>query len=235
MQETWVRSLGWEDPLEKEMANYSSILEWRIPWTEEPGGLQSTGSQKVGHDWVTSLLSLLGRASSSLPVSQEGKGKLIEFGESHLLVEFSPDREVLWVEDETHMRAKAGRHQDLCSSTEMRVEMEVGLVLSRRMEKHHQHWSLYRSFHRRWKAVVNSLKCFLLQKTRNYSTGHSPIVCQAPEGWGQDWWWLRYRGQISGYLWGEGQCSEELNIQTIRYKISYKDILYSMGNTVNIL
>ena len=45
MQETQVRSLGWEDPLEKEMATHSSILAWRIPWTEEPGGLQSTGSQ----------------------------------------------------------------------------------------------------------------------------------------------------------------------------------------------
>ena len=50
MQETWVRSLGWEDPLEKEMAIHSSILDWRIPWMEEPGGLQSMGSQRVGHD-----------------------------------------------------------------------------------------------------------------------------------------------------------------------------------------
>ena len=49
MRETWVQSLGQEDPLEKEMATHSSILAWRIPWTEEPGGLQSTGSQKVGH------------------------------------------------------------------------------------------------------------------------------------------------------------------------------------------
>ena len=55
MKETWVRSLGWEDPLEKEMATHSSVLAWRIPWTEEPGGLQSTGSQRVRHDWVTSL------------------------------------------------------------------------------------------------------------------------------------------------------------------------------------
>ena len=46
MQETWVRSLGREDPLEKEMAAHSSILAWRIPWTEEPGGLQSMGSQE---------------------------------------------------------------------------------------------------------------------------------------------------------------------------------------------
>ena len=50
MRETGVQSLGWEDPLEKEMATHSSILAWRIPWTEEPGGLQSTGSQRVGHD-----------------------------------------------------------------------------------------------------------------------------------------------------------------------------------------
>ena len=55
MQETWVRSLGWEDPLEKEMVTHSSILAWRIPWTEEPGRLQSTGSQRVGHDSATSL------------------------------------------------------------------------------------------------------------------------------------------------------------------------------------
>ena len=61
MQETWVRSLSWEDPLEKEMATHSSILAWRIPWTEEPCGLQSTGSQRVGHDWATSLSYTLGR------------------------------------------------------------------------------------------------------------------------------------------------------------------------------
>ena len=50
MPETWVRSLGWEDPLEKEMATHSSILAWKIPRMEEPGGLQSTGSQTVRHD-----------------------------------------------------------------------------------------------------------------------------------------------------------------------------------------
>ena len=46
MQETWVRSLNWEDPLEKDMGTHSSILAWRIPWTEEPGRLQSMGSQE---------------------------------------------------------------------------------------------------------------------------------------------------------------------------------------------
>ena len=50
MQETWVRSLGWEDPLEKEMATHSSTLAWKIPWMEEPGRLQSIGSQRVGHN-----------------------------------------------------------------------------------------------------------------------------------------------------------------------------------------
>ena len=49
----WVRSLGREDPLEKEMATYSSIFAWEVPWTEEPGRLQSTGSQRVGHDLAT--------------------------------------------------------------------------------------------------------------------------------------------------------------------------------------
>ena len=50
MQETRVRSLGWEDPLQKEMATHSSALAWKIPWTEEPGRLQSMGLQRVGHD-----------------------------------------------------------------------------------------------------------------------------------------------------------------------------------------
>ena len=53
MQETWVRFLGWEDPLEKGMATHSRILAWRIPWTEEPGRLQSIKWQRVGHDRAT--------------------------------------------------------------------------------------------------------------------------------------------------------------------------------------
>ena len=53
MQETWVQFLCWEDPLEKEMATYTSILAWKIPWTEEPGRLQSMESQRVGHYFVT--------------------------------------------------------------------------------------------------------------------------------------------------------------------------------------
>ena len=72
MRETRVRALGWEDPLEKEMAIHSSTVAWKIPWTEEPGRLQSMGSQRVGHDWATSLslssnmISYLGISSSVL-------------------------------------------------------------------------------------------------------------------------------------------------------------------------
>ena len=53
MRDTWVRSLGREDPLKKEMATHTSILAWEIPWTEEPGGLQSMGLQRVGYNLVT--------------------------------------------------------------------------------------------------------------------------------------------------------------------------------------
>ena len=64
MQETWIWSLGWEDPLEKGMATHSSILAWRIPWTEEPGGLQSMGSQT--EKLIVSLFSLSDRKQCPL-------------------------------------------------------------------------------------------------------------------------------------------------------------------------
>ena len=86
MQETQVQSLGQEDPLEKEMANHSSILAWKIPWMEEPGRLQSLGSQRVGHDTVTSFsLSSLtpGSFFSALFATSQGQGML------------APDRELL--------------------------------------------------------------------------------------------------------------------------------------------
>ena len=53
MRKTWVRSLGWEDPVEEGMVTHSSVLAWRFPWTEEPGGLQSTGLQRAGHICAT--------------------------------------------------------------------------------------------------------------------------------------------------------------------------------------
>ena len=71
MQKTWLWSLSWEDPLEKGMATHSSTLTWRIPWSEEPGGLQSMGFERVGHNWATNthtqddLDPLLGMAVSS--------------------------------------------------------------------------------------------------------------------------------------------------------------------------
>ena len=65
MRETWVQSLGQEDPLEEEMATHSRILAWRIPWTEEPGGLQSIESQRVGHDQATNTFTFFHHSSFS--------------------------------------------------------------------------------------------------------------------------------------------------------------------------
>ena len=67
MRDTWIRSLGWEDPLEKGMATHSSILAWGIPRTEEPSGLQAMGLQRVGHDHTTFTFTL------SFPRSSTGK------------------------------------------------------------------------------------------------------------------------------------------------------------------
>ena len=64
--ETQIGSLGWEDPLEKGMATHSSILAWRMPWTEEPGRLQSMGLQRVGQDQVTNTLTSLSSFTHSL-------------------------------------------------------------------------------------------------------------------------------------------------------------------------
>ena len=70
MRETWLRSLGWEDLLEKGMATHSGILAWRIPWTEEPGGLQSMGSQRVGHDSATNTHSHIHRMDCAVPLER---------------------------------------------------------------------------------------------------------------------------------------------------------------------
>ena len=72
MWETRVQSLGWEDPLEKEMAIHSSILAWRIPWTEEAGGLQSMGLKRTGHDWAYKIGPIL-RQGHPTPVLSPGK------------------------------------------------------------------------------------------------------------------------------------------------------------------
>ena len=74
MQETWVRFLGWEDSLEEGMATHSSTPAWRVPWTEEPGGLQSTGSQRVGHDRATKQQTVI-----DLTQINESFGSLVTF------------------------------------------------------------------------------------------------------------------------------------------------------------
>ena len=86
MRKTWVRSLGWEDRLEKEMVTHSSILAWRIPWMEKPGRLQSMGSQRVGHDWATSLSLSIKLTANSLIFSVEIKVilKLMSVGEDSI-------------------------------------------------------------------------------------------------------------------------------------------------------
>ena len=71
MWETWVWSLGWEDPLEKEMATHSSILAWRIPWTEDLGGLQSMGSHKVGHGWSDLATAAAADCCVAIPFSRD--------------------------------------------------------------------------------------------------------------------------------------------------------------------
>ena len=73
LQELWFWSLGWLDTLAKETATHSGILAWRIPWTEEPGGLQSTGSQRVAHDWETN--STLVPHGAQPPSSKYGAGR----------------------------------------------------------------------------------------------------------------------------------------------------------------
>ena len=84
MQETWVRSLGLEDALGKEMATHSSILSWRIPWTEEPGAteelsrLQSMGSQGVGRDWTTT------QGKVFLDLKLCGPVKLLDMGQPYV-------------------------------------------------------------------------------------------------------------------------------------------------------
>ena len=73
MQETQVRSLGQEHPLEKGMATHTSNLAWRISWTEDPGGFQSMGSQRVGHDWVTNTHNIV---SVFLPVNSKSSEQI---------------------------------------------------------------------------------------------------------------------------------------------------------------
>ena len=84
VQETWVQSLDWEDPLEKGMGTHSSILAWRIPWTEEPSRLQFMGLQRVGHDWTTNF-SPVGLTTFSVEDFQEAKSWWNKCGGNRIL------------------------------------------------------------------------------------------------------------------------------------------------------
>ena len=88
MQETWVWSLGGEDPLEKGMATHSSILAWWIPWTEEPGGLQSIELQRVRHYWATNMMTFTFLTSPKLLIPPKKTGTLLFVDPSNHLILF---------------------------------------------------------------------------------------------------------------------------------------------------
>ena len=129
VQETWVRSLGWEDPLEKEMATYFSILACTIPWTEKIGGLQSMGSQRVGHDWLT--LSLSPKQLEPLY-----KGSCLIDTAAGLSKEFNSKRMEHWFKDETHTHAHTSHTWGLEAGNELSwvVSWTVGF------HQHSVHW-----------------------------------------------------------------------------------------------
>ena len=81
MRETWVQSLGWEDPLEKGKPTHSSILAWRVPWTEESGRLQPMGLQRVRHDWATNLFRFHFSWEVSVPGGSGGKESACNAGD----------------------------------------------------------------------------------------------------------------------------------------------------------
>ena len=89
MQETTVQSLGQEDPLEKGMATYSSILAWESPWTEEPGGLQSSGWQRAGHNWVTNCFTFMLSETSIWGKNMRDELWFLRFGNVLWRTEFS--------------------------------------------------------------------------------------------------------------------------------------------------
>ena len=82
MQQIQVPSLVWEDPLQEELATHSSVLAWRIPWTEEPGGLQAMGPQRVGHDGAFMIILHLRGSSVTECLWEEGEGPKNEEAES---------------------------------------------------------------------------------------------------------------------------------------------------------
>ena len=116
-QETWVQSLGWEDLPEKDMAIQSSILAWRIPWTEEPGGLWSMGSQRAEHNWTHTPLVLrvcLGLNFSTLHCNWS------QFFEEEIRSCLSCDRLLSQVKSRSHLsRTRGEENSKLCSEWQL--------------------------------------------------------------------------------------------------------------------
>ena len=136
-QEKQTQSLGWEDPLEREMATHSSILAWRISWTEEPGGLQSTGLQRVGHDWAGTGVRAKGMMSYAyFRIHCKGLGSLeskrTKFKSKlwYLAVRFWTDDFISFVAARPHHSYRIGAW----SSKE--VESTKGLSLGRKTPTH---------------------------------------------------------------------------------------------------
>ena len=126
MWEKWIRSLGLEAPLEKEMATHSSILAWEILWTEEPGGLQFMGSQRVGHDWAsmhthTSLSTQAKQSHLGLPEQKACLGAVGNTG-PHLTLTASDldENRQVFLEESFHYESHDGRFKDLLGNQRTR-------------------------------------------------------------------------------------------------------------------
>ena len=104
VQETRVWSLSWEDPLEKEMATHSGILAWKISWTEKPGGLQSMGLQRVGHDWATNTNALF--INYLINLKSVHTGSTVEF----LILNVSVSDEWIWCPDNLKKKIRVLLH-----------------------------------------------------------------------------------------------------------------------------
>ena len=124
-QKTQVRSLGWEDPLEEGMATHSSILAWRIPWTEEPGRLQSIGSQRVDHDWsdlaCTHAYLLLNWFYKARERSKEKNGETVNKTNK---IAFKQCKQVWWIEV---FNCGALSCRDLCSQLQERLQLLISV------------------------------------------------------------------------------------------------------------
>ena len=125
MQETQVQSLGWEDLLKKETASHSSILAWRIPWTEEPGRPQSMESQRVGHDWTTNTS---GSVVKNLPANTGDSSSipgLLRSLDKELTIHSSiPPWEITWTEDPGGLQSmRSQKRQDLVTKQQQQPSL----------------------------------------------------------------------------------------------------------------